>query len=578
MLTWPRNNDQTVRVFSLTQSRVLGRLHFPTPMNHATLSPDQELLVAVGDEPRAFFCKRIRLPSLGETSYASYEWLVIAEPRLTLADPTDACFTTAWSPSGHVCAVASQTGIITIFDTSRIMDDMEEDEAVIDVLKSSRPVLGHDFCGAVRSMSFGPEPWDLLAWAEDQGRVCVTDLRNAFRSRQTIELEIDSPSLNRAVMLDADMDEDTAEQRQMQIEARFLQREGLEHPDYPAAINRTADYLELAARRTAQRRRHLHEGTDELDENFMELSESERQTLEAVGRSRLPLTGSPSAGTPQRTPYSMNYSQALGTSSTNRPSNSTPNPNPNPANSTGVSAGALASTQSSRQADSIREYIRQRGLEHLDRTRTGTRSYQPRRRSSVVISNTNVNNHSSSSHPSNLAPIGTATPTLSASPSRLASTTAASASNTATTPPTFSATGGDPWQTISDAMAPSGTAPTETSRLRREYEEARVRVLERQALQQRPPESLSRYDRLLRASNPQGRLAASQNEYNANSVQALDSARALARGEVLDGEQLTSGRMEVPAVYTRPMWRSRRDLDGGLSTMGVRWSHDGRNL
>jgi len=574
MLTLPRNNDQTVRVFSLTQSRVLGRLDFPTPMNHATLSPDQELLVAAGDEPRAFFCKRIRLPSLGETSYASYEWLEIAEPRLTLADPTDACFTTAWSPSGHVCAVASQTGIITIFDTSRIMGDMEEDDAVIDVLKSSRPVLGHDFCGAVRSMSFGPEPWDLLAWAEDQGRVCVTDLRNAFRSRQTIELETDSPSLNRAVMLDADVDEDTAEQRQMQIEARFLQREGLDHPDYPAAINRTADYLELAARRTALRRRHLHEGTDALDENFMELSESERQTLEAVGRSRLPLTGSPSAGTAQRTPYSMNYSQT----STNRASNSTPTPNPNPTTSTGASTGALASTQSSRQADSIREYIRQRGLEHLDRTRTGTRSYQPRRRSSVVISNTNANNQSSTSHPSNLAPIGTATPTLSASPSRLASTMTASVSNTAAIPPTFNAVGGDPWQTISDAMAPSGTAPAETSRLRREYEEARVRVLERQALQQHPPESLSRYDRLLRASNPQGRLAASQNDYNANAAQTLDSVRALARGEVHDGEQLASSRMEAPAIYTRPMWRSRRDLDGGLSTMGVRWSHDGRNL
>ena len=546
-------------------------------MNHATLSPDQELLVAVGDEPRAFFCKRIRLPSLGETSYASYEWQEIAEPRLSLADLRDACFTTAWSPSGHVCAVASQTGVVTIFDTSRIIDDMEEDEAVVDILKSSRPVLGQDFCGAVRSMSFAPEPWDLLAWAEDQGRVCITDLRNAFRSRQTIELETDSPSLNRATMFDADIDEDTAEQRQLQIEARFLQqrREILDNRDSPAAINRTADYLELAAQRTAQRRRQLHEGAESLGENYMELSEPERQALEAVGISRLPLNPQPSTGTSQRTPYSMNYSQGLGTNSSTRQPN--PNPNPNPATSTGPSTGASASAQTSRQADSIREYIRQRGLEHLDRTRTGTRSYQPRRRSSVVISNTNANNQSSSSHPSSLAPIGTATPTLSASPSRLASTTVASDTNTTTAPPTFSATGGDPWQTISDAMAPSGTAPTETSRLRREYEEARARVLERQAFQHRPSEQLSRYDRLLRSANPQGRLATSQNDYTASPAQTLDSFRALARDGVIDGEQLAMARMETPAAY-RPGWRLRRDLDGGVATMGVGWSHDGRNL
>lgn len=71
-------------------------------MNHATLSPDHELLVAVGDEPRAFFCKKISLQGYGESTYASYEWIEIAEPKLSLADSNDACFTTAWSPSGHV--------------------------------------------------------------------------------------------------------------------------------------------------------------------------------------------------------------------------------------------------------------------------------------------------------------------------------------------------------------------------------------------------------------------------------------------------------------------------------------------
>ena len=569
-----RNNDQSVRIFSLTQSRILGQLQFSTPMNHATISPDQELLVAVGDEPRAFFCKRMRLPN-GETSYANYEWLEVAEPRLSLADPTDACFATAWSPSGHICAVASQTGVVTIFDTAKIVDDMEEDEAVIGVLKSSRPVIGRDLCGAVRSMSFAPEPWDLLVWAEDQGRVCVTDLRNAFRSRQTIQLETDLPGLDRAVMVDAEIDDDTAEQRQMQIEARFLRQEARDNPDYPAAINRTADYLELAARRTALRRRHLHDSNEPLSELYGDLSESERRTIEAVGRSRLAPAEQPSSSTLQRIPYPTNYSQNLATNEPFRQSNL--HAPTHSSSSPGPLTGASITGQSSRQTESIREYLRNRGLEHPDRTRTGTRSYQPRRRSSVVISNTNANNQSSSSHPSSLAPIGTATPTLSTSPSRLASTATLSNMNTSTSPPPFSATGGDPWQTISDAMASSTTAPVENSRVRREFEETRSRVAERQAFQQRPSEALSRHDRLLRASNPQGRLATSQSEFAANSAQTLNSVRALTRDGLLDGEQLAMARMDANSIY-RPAWRSRRDLDGGVSTMGVGWSRDGRNL
>ena len=544
-------------------------------MNHATLSPNQELLVAVGDAPRAFFCKRLRLPISGaddQASFANYEWLEIAEPRLSLADSQDACFTTAWSPSGHVCAVASQTGTITIFDTLGIKDDMDADEAVIEVLKASRPVSNHDFCGAVRSMSFAPAPWDLLAWAEDQGRVCVTDLRDAFRSRQTIELDPDSPSLNRASMSEMEDAQNTVEERNIQIEARFLQqqREALEAHNFPAAINRTTDSLELTAQRTAQRRRHLDEGNDPLSEHFGELTERERQTIEAIGISRLQRNEQPGTGSSQRTPYSVDYSHAFGTGSTTRQSE------PNNTNTTS-SVTPQTLPQNYRQMESIREYIRQRSLEHnLERTRTGSRSYQPRRRSSVVISNSNSHNRPSSSHSSSLRPIGQAAPTLSRSPSRLTSDTANPNANSNATlaPPTFTSLIGDPWQTISDAMALPNTAPSEAVPARREHEEARTPGLARQSVQQRPSEALSRYDRLLRASNPQGHLTASRYDYL--SPQTLDSVRALMRDGMLDDEAVE--RIEANAPWIRPSLRSRRDIDGGIGTMGVGWSRDGRNL
>ena len=186
-------------------------------MNHATISPDGRLLLAVGDRHTAFFCKRVRLPSAlsdGRLPYARYEWHEVARLKLSLAESKDACFSTAFSPSGRtyilktplkfctqfrmervfasqktllllelainptcclgrytdsetrvdICAVASQNGIITIFDTALIHDDVDADVAVIEVLRSSRPSNFPAHTGAVRSMSFCPGPWDLLAW------------------------------------------------------------------------------------------------------------------------------------------------------------------------------------------------------------------------------------------------------------------------------------------------------------------------------------------------------------------------------------------------------------------------------
>ena len=75
-------------------------------MNHASISPDGKLLLAVGDRHTAFFYSRVRLPSAlsdGVSSYAKYEWHEIAALTLSLADSKDACFATAFSPSGRTC-------------------------------------------------------------------------------------------------------------------------------------------------------------------------------------------------------------------------------------------------------------------------------------------------------------------------------------------------------------------------------------------------------------------------------------------------------------------------------------------
>ena len=203
---------------------------------------------------------------------------------------------------------------------------------------------------------------------------------------------------------------------------------------------------------------------------------------------------------------------------------------------TGTSASLSLSTQSNREIGSIHDFMR---LRNLERHRSNDRSYQPRRRSSVVISNSNSQNTPSSSHPSNLAPTRTTTPPLSASPSRLPPTTEVE------TPPSGP---NDPWQTISDAMVPGPLADA-ASRLRAERTMATLRSLDR-----RGPYS----QRLIQQRN-------SLRQRQLLTAQTGSALRAV--GEVrLEG-------------YDRDLHRRLQGrLDAGVVTMGVGWSADGRNL
>lgn len=550
-----RNNDRTVRIFSLSQARLLETLDFPTPMNHASISPDGKLLIAAGDEApgdeiRAFFCRRIDLPSApvdGQLSYPRYEWHEIAEPRLSHAGTDeDACFCTAFSNSGHMCAVASQSGVITIFDTARIRDEMEMGEAVIAVLKSSRPSLRLLYSGAVRSMCFSPAPWDLFAWAEDQGRVCVVSLRDIFQSRQTIELEMDAPDLDRANVDDHD---GTSEQRQLEIERRFVERhrEALEAQDHLAAVSHTADYLELAAER-----RRIERETAASRDNVYSLSPSERQMIDSIGLRRMQVDHPEPSDPSLAAPTSVNY---------------TPDSHTESSTWTGLPSPTPSSNLQNRSTASIHDYMRQRNLE---RSRASDRPYQPRRRSSVIISNANSNNNTSLPHhsSSSLAPIGTAAPTLSASPSSLPNN-----NPDMTVSHLFDAS--DPWQTISDAMGSTNMPPDTIARLH----DLQSRNLER---------------RTQATAAPQATID--------HRIQALQGARERSRAEHIEAMEVTTNRArETNARASRQMRASRADvvydeidrevvsrrmdeprrrtrMENGVVTMGIGWSVDGQKL
>ena len=412
-------------------------------MNHATISPRGDMLLAVGDEGRAFFLRRKSVDK-AKSNYPVYDWEELASVRLGGTVATDCCFSTAFSPSGHVCAVASQFGTITLYDTKRIREDMEDDEAVIDILKGSRMLFtGSAYIpGAPRSMAFSPEPWDMLVWAEDHGRVCITDLRNGFRSRQTINLNLDDDAVQRFELVDADAGP-SAEQLELEREALFVRRhqEALDAQDHVAAVQSAADYMENAAERR-RRRVQLLNTPGLLDERS--LSDAEREILETLRIQRLRENSEPSNDDNGR-PFSINYAG-------HSPGSSSP-------------SGATLPI-------SFGQYVSNRGNNRSTPSITHSSTHSawgyPRRRGSVVISNSNNANAGSSSHPSSLMP-GPSAP-LSASPSRLTPTSAAESQqppsrDTPPSPLAIPSALNDPWQTISAAMASASanSNPTATS-------------------------------------------------------------------------------------------------------------------
>ncbi|KAJ5804972.1 hypothetical protein N7474_010859 [Penicillium riverlandense] len=201
------NNDCTVTVYSLTRATVLKVLDHPKYMNYATISPDSKLLTAVGDEDRAYFYKISRdwestvITDSGKrlTGWEfDLTWCVEMDigPR-----PDDAtCFTVAFSPSSHLCAVGSQSGIVTVIDTETIHKKAGEADSSNPVICQFPASRSCSEGGAVRCMTFSPEPWDLLVWLEGHGRAGVADVRQAFLRRQILQLDADGPDLQEVHM------------------------------------------------------------------------------------------------------------------------------------------------------------------------------------------------------------------------------------------------------------------------------------------------------------------------------------------------------------------------------------------
>ncbi|KAA8571980.1 hypothetical protein EYC84_001920 [Monilinia fructicola] len=214
-------NDSSVAILSLHDSDILDTLTYPDYVNRAVISPKGGLLVAICDDPFLYIHKKqLKLSSrTHSSSHANeYEWVFSGRIQLEGQRPADksamrGSFAACFSNSGRYLAVATQYGVISIFLTELLTDD-NADPLVVS-FTTSRPNVEH---GAVRAMEFSPNPFDLLAWTEANGRIGVADVRDLFSSRQIINIDSRGEGVERVWVTERSSDPLTIEGR---IDARL---------------------------------------------------------------------------------------------------------------------------------------------------------------------------------------------------------------------------------------------------------------------------------------------------------------------------------------------------------------------
>jgi hypothetical protein len=187
------NNDHSVAIVDLEGFEVLETLKLDDCVNRAVISPDGQLLIAIGDDPYMHVYHRkqqvgVQKSTSGPKSFKP-EWIKCQRVQLQgqcLSDKSDmrGSFAAAFSPSGRYLAVGTQYGIISVFETGCLATPGEDPPVL--TFETSRP---NQRAGAVRALEFSPQPFDLLAWTENNGRAGVADIRRCFMSRQILVID-----------------------------------------------------------------------------------------------------------------------------------------------------------------------------------------------------------------------------------------------------------------------------------------------------------------------------------------------------------------------------------------------------
>lgn len=375
------NNDHTITVADLQTSDELQTIKFDDCINRAVISPDGKLLIAIGDDPFMYVYLRDLATPRGQFSTSSNiksEWKQAHKIQLigqTHSDKADTrgSFAAGFSKSGKYLAVGTQYGIISIFDTTKLADP--EADPLITAFTTSRP---NSKRGAVRDIEFSPEPYDLLTWTENTGRIGVADARDNFMSRQIIIVDSRAEGMVKEQMGPKEQDEtalipDRATGNHDAVETRNLMG------DAEAGRSDSPDLLSAEIRRA----RDLNDTILERLQPSVAHGEtaSAIQVLQALQEQRRAREALREAEAALRNP-SATMSGARVTSATlNRYRDLLADRSANPSGSSTVPSILTMFTNSANgeRNASLRAYISERNQERE------RRQQQPRRRGSIIL-------------------------------------------------------------------------------------------------------------------------------------------------------------------------------------------------
>ncbi|KAK2759344.1 hypothetical protein FQN54_002822 [Arachnomyces sp. PD_36] len=579
------NNDMTVSIYSLTRSKMIEVMHYPICMNYAIISPDSKVLAAVGDEDRIYFyhikpCpkEQVSAPQEGKM-LMGWEWPLIRTVDLESDSRYDdrCCFTIAFSPSSQLCATASQSGIISVFDMATIYDtnsDLKPDHELI--LCSFRSSRSSSSGGAVRCMTFSPEPWDLLVWTEDNGRAGIADVRQAFSRRQILVLDPEESGLQKVRTEGTRRGNHHAVPDPEHGDRSLARPEEIARSDDDAdAINHLISMMEDPS----IERRGDSESQRMRDNLILDITERERQIIEFLGTNRWAGSGEegqsssmPGVGPGPVMPHSSARAEPL------------------TSNNEGGDDSSRPSSPPTRYIDALHEFIRER---HLERMRSGNRSFQPRRRGSVVLSQDNINNSNSASQSSNVSSPGSRNGLamrLSASPTPIQPSGPQTADHRSPSPPAIestAATGANATTRPQDrlnrhrviAEGPSAILSATTSARQRAQ---RSRSIPRR--QDRPEGSSTEPLETQRLLTPEIRSSLAAERLRLQRQAADEESHRLRQWEQQYRQQLVGFDQNRSPGWTRSILHDMSDRNGemdperGPGTAGIGWGADGRTL
>jgi len=145
------NNDKTIKIFTTSSTGIeqMSEIRTPVAMNYASVSPDGNFMVSTGDS------REVLLHSVKNNIYERIQ---------TFIEAKDSGMCCAWNNSSTHFAVASQDGLVCVWD-----------------IRSRKPISKLHSEGtniACRNVKYSPNSWvDLLVFSEHTSLIHIVDSR-----------------------------------------------------------------------------------------------------------------------------------------------------------------------------------------------------------------------------------------------------------------------------------------------------------------------------------------------------------------------------------------------------------------